>query len=97
MLNMKLKKKPVMAAAVLGSVAKKLNSLCLSVIAAKVRLDAFTKVKNDTVAQLWKEKADESKHEDFYVEEFNTNQADREEGSWKENLRSTDKLAVLLS
>ena len=49
------------------------------------------------MAQLWKEKADESKHEDFYVEEFNTNQADREEGSWKENLRSTDKLAVLLS
>merc|ERR1712137_1222451 len=65
------------AAAVLASVAKKLNSPRLSAIAAKVRLDAFTRVKkaiDDMVAQLLKEKADEINHKDFCVDEFNTNQ-----------------------
>merc|ERR1719159_2163517 len=69
------------AAAVLSSVAKKLNSPRLSAIAAKVRLDAFTKVKkaiDDMVAQLLEEKADEIKHKDFCVEEFNTNQLQTE-------------------
>merc|ERR1719486_966903 len=69
------------AAAVLSSVAKKLNTPRLSAIAAKVRLDAFTKVKkaiDDMVAQLLKEKADEIKHKDFCVDEFNTNQLQTE-------------------
>merc|ERR1719486_1489026 len=69
------------AAAVLSSVAKKLNTPRLSAIAAKVRLDAFTRVKkaiDDMVAQLLKEKADEIKHKDFCVDEFNTNQLQTE-------------------
>merc|ERR1719451_264084 len=69
------------AAAVLSSVAKKLNNPRLSALAAKVRLDAFTKVKkaiDDMVAQLLKEKEDEIKHKDFCVEEFNTNQLQTE-------------------
>merc|ERR550537_2041498 len=69
------------AAAVLASVAKKVDSPRLSAIAARVRLDALTKVKkaiDDMVAQLLKEKADEIKHKDFCVEEFNTNQLQTE-------------------
>merc|ERR1719498_2208784 len=82
------------AAAVLASVAKKLNSPRLSAIAAKVRLDAFTKVKkaiDDMVAQLLKEKADEIKHKDFCVEEFNTNQLQTE----KKDREKEDLLALI--
>jgi len=46
-----------------------------------VRLDAFTRVKkaiDDMIAQLLQEKADEIKHKDFCVEEFNTNQLQTE-------------------
>merc|ERR1711941_157895 len=53
----------------------------LSAIATRVRLDAFTRVKktiDDMVAQLLKEKADEIKHKDFCVDEFNTNQLQTE-------------------
>ena len=52
----------------LAAVAKKVNNICLSALATKVRLDAFTKVKkaiDDIVAQLLKEKEDEIKHKDF--------------------------------
>jgi len=69
------------ASSVLASMAKKLNSPRLSAIATRVRLDAFTKVKkaiDDMVAQLLTEKADEIKHKDFCVEEFNTNQLQTE-------------------
>merc|ERR1719172_240733 len=55
---------------------QKLRSPRLSAVAVQVRLDAFTKVKqiiDDMVAQLLKEKADEIKHKDFCVDEFNTN------------------------
>ena len=48
--------------------AKKVNNLRLSVLAAKVRLDAFTKVKNPihgSVAHLLKVEEDEIKHKDF--------------------------------
>lgn len=65
------------AADVLAAVAKKTQNPRLSTIAARVRLDAFTKVKqaiDDMVAQLLKEKQDEIKHKDFCVDEFNTNQ-----------------------
>jgi len=53
----------------------------LSAMATKVRLDAFTRVKkaiDDMVSQLTKEKADEIKHKDFCVDEFNTNQLQTE-------------------
>merc|ERR1712146_328863 len=63
------------------TVAKKLQNPRLATLAAKVRLDAFTKVKkaiDDMVAQLLKEKEDEIKHKDFCVEEFNTNQLQTE-------------------
>jgi chromosome segregation ATPase len=66
---------------VLAAVAKKVNKPRLSALAAKVRLDAFTKVKkaiDDMVAQLTKEKADEIKHKDFCVDEFNTNELQTE-------------------
>merc|ERR1719454_1597356 len=69
------------AAAVLSSVANKLQSPRLSAIATKERLDAFVRVKkaiDDMVAQLLKEKADEIKHKDFCVDEFNTNQLQTE-------------------
>merc|ERR1712032_791367 len=82
------------AAAVLSAVAKKLNSPRLSAIAAKVRLDAFTRVKkaiDDMVAQLLKEKADEIKHKDFCVEEFNTNQLQTE----KKDREKEDLLALI--
>merc|ERR1719329_1355171 len=49
----------------------------LSMLANQVKLDAFEKVKaaiQDMIGALQKEKADEIKHKDFCVEEFNTNQ-----------------------
>merc|ERR1712079_163312 len=69
------------ASKLLSQVAKKLNSPRLSALAYKVRLDAFTRVKkaiDDMIAQLMKEKADEIKHKDFCVDEFNTNQLQTE-------------------
>merc|ERR1719230_2070068 len=64
-----------------ASVLMHVHSPRLSAIATKVRLDAFTRVKkaiDDMVAQLTKEKADEIKHKDFCVDEFNTNQLQTE-------------------
>jgi len=69
------------ASKLLSQVAHKLNSPRLSALAYKVRLDAFTRVKkaiDDMIAQLMKEKADEIKHKDFCVDEFNTNQLQTE-------------------
>jgi len=69
------------ASQLLTLVAKKLNSPRLSALAYKVRLDAFTRVKkaiDDMITQLMKEKADEIKHKDFCVDEFNTNQLQTE-------------------
>merc|ERR1712032_1310795 len=71
----------VQASRVLLKAAKKLDNPKLSNLAYRVRLDAFTRVKkaiDDMVAQLLKEKADEIKHKDFCVEEFNTNQLQTE-------------------
>jgi len=65
------------ASAVLRKAASNTHSQALSALALKVRLDAFEKVKkaiNDMVAALTQEKADEIKHKDFCVEEFNSNQ-----------------------
>merc|ERR1712137_515193 len=61
--------------------AAKVHSPRLAAIALKVKLDAFTRVKkaiDDMIAQLLKEKADEIKHKDFCVDEFNTNQLQTE-------------------
>jgi len=69
------------ASKLLSDVAKKTNNPKLSNLAYRVRLDAFTRVKkaiDDMVAQLLKEKEDEIKHEDFCVDEFNTNQLQTE-------------------
>merc|ERR1711920_270964 len=71
----------VQASKLLKSVADKLNNPRLATLAYKVRLDAFTRVKkaiDDMIAQLLKEKADEIKHKDFCVDEFNTNQLQTE-------------------
>merc|ERR1739845_98467 len=84
----------VQASKVLMNAAKKLNNPKLSAIAAKVRLDAFTRVKkaiDDMVAQLLKEKADEIKHKDFCVEEFNTNQLQTE----KKDREKQDLIALI--
>jgi len=65
------------AAAVLKKAADKTHNQALSALAMTVRLDAFEKVKkaiSDMVAALTQEKADEIKHKDFCVEEFNQNQ-----------------------
>jgi len=69
------------AAKLLTAAASKLHNPRLATLAYKVRLDAFTRVKkaiDDMIAQLLKEKADEIKHKDFCVEEFNTNQLQTE-------------------
>merc|ERR1711920_83989 len=69
------------ASKLLKAVADKLHSPRLSALAYRVRLDAFTRVKkaiDDMIAQLMKEKADEIKHKDFCVDEFNTNQLQTE-------------------
>ena len=66
---------------VLARIAKKLSSTRLAAIAMRVKLDAFEKVKQaigDMVTALLKEKADEIKHKDFCVEEFNENQLETE-------------------
>jgi len=82
------------ASILLRAVANKLNSPRLSAIATRVRLDAFTKVKkaiDDMVGQLLKEKADEIKHKDFCVEEFNSNQLQTE----KKDREKEDLLALI--
>merc|ERR1712066_85269 len=69
------------ASKLLSAVAHKLQSPRLATLAVRVRLDAFTRVKkaiDDMVAQLLKEKADEIKHKDFCVDEFNTNELQTE-------------------
>merc|ERR1712194_733270 len=69
------------ASEVLSRVANKMGSPRLANLAYRVKLDAFTRVKkaiDDMVSQLLKEKADEIKHKDFCVDEFNTNQLSTE-------------------
>jgi len=60
-----------------AAVLKKVNNPKLSALAEKVKLDAFTKVKkaiDDMISALLQEKADEIKHKDFCVAEFNENE-----------------------
>jgi len=65
------------ASQLLSAMAAKLSRPRLAALAVKVRLDAFTRVKEDIdkmIAELLVEKADEIKHKDFCVEEFNKNE-----------------------
>merc|ERR1719276_407578 len=76
------------AAAVLKKVASKTHNQALSTLAMKVRLDAFEKVKkaiSDMISALQQEKADEIKHKDFCVEEFNQNQLATEKKTRQKN------------
>merc|ERR1719416_362694 len=69
------------AAAVLSRMARKSQNPKLATLAYRVKLDAFTRVKkaiDEMIAELMKEKADEIKHKDFCVDEFNTNQVQTE-------------------
>merc|ERR1712195_243209 len=69
------------ASKLLAAVAQKVQNPRLATLAVRVRLDAFTRVKkaiDDMVSQLTKEKEDEIKHEDFCVDEFNTNELQTE-------------------
>jgi len=69
------------ASKLLSAVAQKLQNPRLATLAVRVRLDAFTRVKkaiDDMVHQLTQEKADEIKHKDFCVEEFNKNELQTE-------------------
>merc|ERR1719220_2673726 len=69
------------ASQLLSRIAQKFHNPRLSTLAYRVKLDAFTRVKkaiDDMIAQLLKEKADEIKHKDFCVDEFNSNQLQTE-------------------
>jgi uncharacterized small protein (DUF1192 family) len=69
------------ASALLFKAAKANGNPRLAALAARVRLDAFTKVKaaiDDMIAALLKEKADEIKHKDFCTEGINTNERESE-------------------
>merc|ERR1719405_197703 len=64
------------ASALLFKAAKANGNPRLAALAARVRLDAFTKVKaaiDDMIAALLKEKADEIKHKDFCTQGLNDN------------------------
>merc|ERR1719253_2576412 len=69
------------ASKLLSAVAQKLENPRLATLAVRVRLDSFTRVKkamDDMVNDLLKEKADEIKHKDFCVAEFNKNEQQTE-------------------
>jgi hypothetical protein len=64
-----------------AAVLLKVHTPRLEMIAQKVKLDAFTKVKkaiDDMIAALIQEKADEIKHKDFCNSEFNANEKETE-------------------
>jgi len=69
------------AAKILEAAAAKVGNPRLSALANRVQLDAFSRVSkaiDNMVVQLRKEGADEIKHKDFCVDEFNTNQLQTE-------------------
>jgi len=70
------------ASQLLQGVAAKTRSADLAALAASVKLDAFTQVKqaiDDMVADLEKEKAEEIKHRDYCIENLNENERDTAE------------------
>jgi len=82
------------ASKLLAGVARKYNNPHLMNLAMKVRLDAFTKVKqaiDDMIAELLKQKEDEIKQKDFCVEAFNEN-----EKQTNDNLRQKTDLTTLI-
>merc|ERR1719181_2341404 len=89
------------AAELLKAVAAKVGSPRLSALAARVRLDAFTRVKkaiDDMIAQLLKEKDDEIKHRDFCIEEFNKNalETERKNREKSDLVRKIDDLTMTI-
>jgi len=69
------------ASKLLSAVAQKLENPRLAALAVRVRLDAFTRVKqsiDEMVVELAKQSADEIKHKDFCVDEFNKNEQQTE-------------------
>jgi len=69
------------ASRVLKAAAARFHSPKLAALAYRVRLDAFTRVKqaiDELMAQLAKDKAAEIKHKDFCTDEFNTNKLQTE-------------------
>merc|ERR1711865_926213 len=86
------------ASRVLSAVAQKLQNPRLATLTMRVKLDAFTRVKkaiDDMVAQLTKEKEDEIKHKDFCVDEFNTNELQKQKKEFQMTVadqRATQKL-----
>merc|ERR1719162_2581521 len=65
----------------LSALGAKMQNPRLATLAMHVKLNAFTKVKEEIdgmVADLNKEQADEIKHKDFCTDEFNTNQLQTE-------------------
>merc|ERR1719194_101724 len=82
------------ASKLLSSVAQKTQNPRLATLAVRVRLDAFTRVKkaiDDMIEALLKEKADEIKHKDFCIDEFNKNQLETE----KKERDKEDQLALI--
>jgi len=81
------------ASKLLKAVADKTQNPRLAILAVRVRLDAFTRVKkaiDDMIATLLKEKEDEIKHKDFCVEEFNSNELEtQKKEATKEDLTAT--------
>merc|ERR1719321_789045 len=74
-------KRRTLASKVLSKAAEKFQDPNLSVLAVKVRMDAFGKVKKsiqDMIDKLLKEKQDEIKHKDFCIDEINNNERDTE-------------------
>jgi hypothetical protein len=89
------------ASKLLLAVAHKLNNPRLSALAVQVRLDAFTRVKkaiDDMIAQLLKEKADEIKHKDFCVDEFNKNEleTDKKDREKKDLIAKIEDLTMTI-
>merc|ERR1719324_707642 len=88
------KQRQTAASDYLVAVAQKIRSPKLAAFALRVRLDAFTKVKeaiDDMIAQLLKQQEDEIKHKDFCVDDFNTNQLQTE----KKEREKTDLEALI--
>jgi len=87
------------ASKLLAKAASKWHSPRLSNLAYRVKLDAFTRVKkaiDEMVAELLKEKADEIKHKDFCVDEFNTNlmQTEKKTREKKDLIAEIEALAL---
>lgn len=99
-----MKERKSAASKLLAKAAAKAKNPKLSALAARVQLDAFTKVKkaiDDMIADLLQEKADEIKHKDFCTEEFNQNEkettsAERKKADLTAEIEAlTQKIAVL--